>query len=65
MTGNVTLLLQTLGACATAMLVPALLRNAPIYASLREAMLRRARGDAAKTAATSASAAGEDSADRL
>jgi hypothetical protein len=50
-----------LGACATAMLVPALLRNAPIYESLREAMLRRARASATKTGAIGAPAAGEDS----
>ena len=43
MTGNVTLLLPTLGACAFAMLTPALLRNAPIYDTLRQAVLERAR----------------------
>jgi CIC family chloride channel protein len=62
MTGNVTLLLQMLGACATAMLVPALLRNPPIYDSLRKDMLRRARDGATRTVAIAASAAGEDSA---
>jgi CIC family chloride channel protein len=36
MTANVTMLLPMLGACFAAMLVPALLRNAPIYDSLRE-----------------------------
>jgi CIC family chloride channel protein len=41
MTGNVTMLLPMLGACFTAALVPALLRNAPIYDSLREDLLRR------------------------
>ncbi len=46
MTGNVTLLLPTLGACAFAMLTPALLRNAPIYDSFREALLRRTRAAA-------------------
>jgi CIC family chloride channel protein len=43
MTGNVTLLLPSLGACAFAMLIPALLRNAPIYDTLREALLHRTR----------------------
>ena len=33
---NVTMLLPMLGACFAAMLVPMLLRNAPIYDSLRE-----------------------------
>ncbi|MBS0639425.1 MAG: ClC family H(+)/Cl(-) exchange transporter [Proteobacteria bacterium] len=36
MTHNVALLLPMVGACFTAMLVPALLRNMPIYESLRE-----------------------------
>jgi chloride channel protein, CIC family len=63
MTGNVTLLLQSLGACATAMLVPALLRNAPIYESLRQALLLRTRDHATKSAAASAPSAGEDPAD--
>jgi CIC family chloride channel protein len=36
MTASVTLLLPMLAACFTAMLVPTLLRNAPIYDSLRE-----------------------------
>lgn len=40
MTGNVTLLLPMLGACFVAMLVPMLLRDAPIYESLREHTLR-------------------------
>jgi chloride channel protein, CIC family len=43
MTGNVTLLLPMLGACCTAMIVPILLRNPPIYDSLRENMMRRQR----------------------
>lgn len=47
MTGNVTLLQPTLGACAMAMLTPALLANAPIYDTLREALLRRARAASA------------------
>jgi hypothetical protein len=33
-----------LGACFAAMLVPTLLSDAPIYDSLRESLLRRARG---------------------
>ena len=41
MTANVTMLLPMLGACFAAMLVSALLRNAPIYESLRELTLRR------------------------
>jgi CIC family chloride channel protein len=41
MTANVTMLLPMLGACFAAMLVPALLRNAPIYDSLREQATRR------------------------
>jgi CIC family chloride channel protein len=36
MTGSFTMLLPMLGACFAAMLVPALLRNAPIYDSLRQ-----------------------------
>ncbi len=46
MTGNVTLLLPALEACAIAMMTPALLANPPIYDTLREALLRRARGSA-------------------
>ena len=41
MTANVTMLLPMLAACFTAMLVPALLRNAPIYDSLRELTIQR------------------------
>jgi CIC family chloride channel protein len=41
MTANVTMLLPMLGACFVAMLVPMLLRDAPIYESLRELTLRR------------------------
>ena len=41
MTANVTMLLPMLGACFADMLVPALLRNAPIYDSLREQATRR------------------------
>lgn len=41
MTGSTTMLLPMLGACFTAMLVPMLLRNPPIYDSLREQTVRR------------------------
>ena len=40
MTASFTLLLPMLSACFTAMLVPILLRDAPIYESLRERTLR-------------------------
>ena len=40
MTGSVTVLLPMLGACFMAMLVPTLLRDEPIYDSLRERTLR-------------------------
>ncbi|HVG50276.1 MAG TPA: H(+)/Cl(-) exchange transporter ClcA [Xanthobacteraceae bacterium] len=43
MTANVTLLLPMLAACFAAMLVPSLLRNPPIYTSLRELILRHDR----------------------
>jgi CIC family chloride channel protein len=43
MTSNVTMLLPMLGACFAAMLAPTLLSDAPIYDSLRESLLRRAR----------------------
>jgi CIC family chloride channel protein len=43
MTGNVTMLLPMLGACFVAMLLPMLLRNPPIYESLREHTLRLQR----------------------
>jgi chloride channel protein, CIC family len=43
MTSSVTMLLPMLGACFVAMLVPTLLRDAPIYDSLREHTLRRER----------------------
>jgi len=42
MTGSFTLLLPMLAACCSAMLVPTLLGNAPIYDSLRERTLRTA-----------------------
>ena len=38
------MLLPMMGACFVAMLVPTLLRDAPIYDSLRELLLRRDRG---------------------
>ena len=41
MTANVTMLLPMLAACFVAMLVPTLLRDPPIYESLRERVLRR------------------------
>lgn len=44
MTASVTMLLPMLGACCVAMLVPTLMRNAPIYDSLRERTLRSERG---------------------
>jgi chloride channel protein, CIC family len=40
MTANVTMLLPMLGACFTAMLVPTLLGDPPIYESLRELTIR-------------------------
>jgi chloride channel protein, CIC family len=43
MTANVTMLLPMLVACFAAMLVPTLLRDAPIYDSLGEHTLRRER----------------------
>jgi CIC family chloride channel protein len=43
MTANVTMLLPMLGACFMAMLVPTLMRDAPIYESLRERTLERER----------------------
>ena len=43
MTAAFTLLLPMLGACFAAMLVPTLLRDAPIYEALREGTLRRER----------------------
>jgi CIC family chloride channel protein len=43
MTANATMLLPMLAACFAAMLVPTLLRDAPIYDSLREHTLRRER----------------------
>jgi chloride channel protein, CIC family len=40
MTGSAAMLLPMLGACFTAMLMPTLLRNPPIYDSLRERLLK-------------------------
>jgi CIC family chloride channel protein len=43
MTANVTMLLPILGACFMAMLIPTLMRDPPIYDSLREQTLERER----------------------
>jgi CIC family chloride channel protein len=43
MTASVATLLPMLGACFLAMMVPTLLRDAPIYDSLRERTAQRAR----------------------
>ena len=43
MTANVTMLLPMLGACFTAMLLPTVLRDPPIYDSLHEHTLKRER----------------------
>jgi CIC family chloride channel protein len=43
MTASFTLLLPMLAACFAAMLIPNLLRNPPIYDSLRERTLQRNR----------------------
>ena len=43
MTASVVMLLPMLGACFIAMLVPALLRDAPIYDALRERLLAQRR----------------------
>jgi CIC family chloride channel protein len=43
MTANVTMLLPMLGACFMAMLIPTLMRDPPIYDSLREQSLERER----------------------
>jgi CIC family chloride channel protein len=45
MTGGFTMLLPMLGACFAAMLVPNLLRSAPIYDSLRERAVSRQQGE--------------------
>jgi CIC family chloride channel protein len=41
MTASFTLLLPMLGACFAAMVVPTLLRDAPIYDTLRQRALQR------------------------
>ncbi len=46
MTNSATMLLPMLGACFMAMLVPTLLRDAPVYDSLRERTLRGTSGGA-------------------
>lgn len=51
MTASFTMLLPMLGACFAAMLVPMLLRNRPIYDSLRELTLRREQEFARETSA--------------
>jgi CIC family chloride channel protein len=43
MTADVTMLLPMLGACAMAMLTPTLLKDPPIYDSLRERTVKRER----------------------
>jgi CIC family chloride channel protein len=43
MTGSINMLLPMLGACFAAMLVPTLLRNAPIYESLGANLMRQNR----------------------
>jgi chloride channel protein, CIC family len=49
MTANVTLLLPMIGACFVAMLVPTLLRDAPIYDALRERTARMERPPSRRT----------------
>jgi CIC family chloride channel protein len=48
MTGSLSMLVPMLGACFGAMLVPTLLRDAPIYDALREPTLRLERGAQSK-----------------
>jgi CIC family chloride channel protein len=48
MTGNVTMLLTMLGACAMAMLTPTLMHDPPIYDSLRERTVNRERARLAR-----------------
>src|SRR5271168_3378451 len=52
MTGNVTMLLPMLTACFAAMLLPTLLRDAPIYDSLRERIVRTQESDQEDDAGT-------------
>jgi CIC family chloride channel protein len=47
MTGNVTMLPSMLSACFAAMLIPTLLRNPPIYDSLKQLSIRKASAAAA------------------
>ena len=47
MTGNVTMLLPMLSACFAAMLIPTLLRNPPIYDSLKQLSIQKASAAAA------------------
>jgi CIC family chloride channel protein len=54
MTGNVTMLLTMLGACAMAMLTPTLLKDPPIYDSLRERTVNRERARLARESASEA-----------
>jgi len=51
MTADVTLLLTMLGACAMAMLTPTLLKDPPIYDSLRERTVARERARLDRAAA--------------
>jgi len=51
LTNNMSLFHPMLGACAIAMLIPTLLRNEPIYDSLRDALLCLERRRAAAAAA--------------
>jgi CIC family chloride channel protein len=54
MTDNVTMLLPMLGACAMAMLTPTLLKDPPIYDSLRERTVNRERARLARESASEA-----------
>jgi CIC family chloride channel protein len=54
MTDNVTMLLPMLGACAMAMLTPTLLKDPPIYDSLRERTVNRERARLARESASGA-----------
>jgi chloride channel protein, CIC family len=56
LTDNVSLFHPMLGACAIAMLIPTLLRNQPIYDSLRDALLRLERRRAAAVTGGAAAA---------
>jgi chloride channel protein, CIC family len=54
MTADVTMLLPMLGACAMAMLAPTLLKDPPIYDSLRERTVNRERARLARESASEA-----------